>query len=50
MEKKRCSCKWIQCERYGNCYECIEHHKAHPKHPEPFCKKKKSRKEKEGKS
>ncbi|HOA33592.1 MAG TPA: hypothetical protein PKO20_03220 [Clostridiales bacterium] len=34
-----CICKWKSCKRHGNCEECKEHHKTHPKYPVPFCKR-----------
>ncbi|HPU59151.1 MAG TPA: hypothetical protein PLG48_06555, partial [Candidatus Avimonas sp.] len=38
--KKACTCRWKNCKRYGNCRECIEHHKRHEKYPLPYCKRK----------
>ncbi len=43
-----CPCVIKKCVRYGNCAECIEHHKTHKKYPEPYCKR--PRKEKKAKA
>lgn len=36
---KSCSCKNTKCTRYGNCKECIQHHKTHSKNKLPYCKR-----------
>ncbi|MGL5750791.1 MAG: hypothetical protein ACRCXT_09710 [Paraclostridium sp.] len=36
---KVCSCKNTRCIRYGNCKECIEHHKTHSNNKLPHCKR-----------
>lgn len=39
---EKCTCKKKNCERHGNCAECIEFHKTN-KH-EPYCMRKKKTK------
>ena len=36
---KICTCKSINCSRYGKCKECIEHHKTHSNNKLPHCQR-----------
>lgn len=46
--QEKCSCKRKQCERFGDCEACIEHHKTHKRYPLAYCirKAEKAKKEK----
>ncbi len=35
--KETCSCRWKNCPRYGQCADCIAHHRQHKKYPLPSC-------------
>ena len=34
---EQCPCVRKKCERFGNCEECVAHHKTHKKYKEPYC-------------
>lgn len=35
----KCTCKSVNCTRYGNCKECIEHHNTHSNNKLPHCQR-----------
>lgn len=43
--REKCNCKRTHCERFGNCAECIKHHKTHRRYPQPYCIRKAEREE-----
>lgn len=38
----KCSCRWKNCKRHGDCAACRAHHAQHAKHPLPACEKKRT--------
>lgn len=33
IQKKKCPCRYKNCKRYGQCDECIAHHRKEGKYP-----------------